>query len=269
MHKNGGRRINRRILLISVALTMVALIVGAAAIMSVSTAYTVPILMYHSIDYNDKSSKLSVSPENFAKQMEFLYKNRYNVVSLEKAVSYIKNKERPPRKTVAITFDDGFQNNYQYVYPLLKRYKMPATLFVIVNRIGDPGFVTWDEVKEMSDSGIVTIGSHTRTHFWLLGSDEHFLKNEVEESKKILEEKLGRKVNSFCYPMGAFDAKSKKAVEAAGYMCAVSTNPKNSAPDDIFAIKRVKISRSSNNLLTFWAETTKYYTWFKQHKETE
>ena len=71
------------------------------------------------------------------------------------------------------------------------------------------------------------------------------------------------------YPMGAFDAKSKKAVEDAGYAGAVSTSPRGVAPDDIYAIKRVRISRSANNLFVFWADTTRLYTWFKRHKEAE
>ncbi len=265
-NKTVRKSINRKILLIAgVALVVV---VAALAIISVKTAYVVPILMYHSIDHNDKVTKLSVSPESFARQMEFLRKNKYNIIPLEEAIPYIKRKALPPQKTIAITFDDGYYNNYHDAYPVLKKHNIPATMFIIVNRVGDPGFVNWEEVKEMSDSGVITIGSHTRTHFWLLNSDDRFLQKEIVDSKKILEEKLGKKVNLFCYPMGAFDAKSKKAVEDAGYTCAVSTNPA-SAPTDLYAIKRVKISRSADNLFIFWAETAKFYTWFKRHREVE
>jgi peptidoglycan/xylan/chitin deacetylase (PgdA/CDA1 family) len=254
-----------------IALIIISITVAAAAAITVlyfQTAYTVPVLMYHSIDHNDKVTKLSVSPESFDRQMQFLRENNYNIITLEEAVSYIKREMRAPLRTVAITFDDGFQNNYLYAYPVLKKYNIPAAIFVIVNRIGSPGFLNWEEIKEMSDSGLVTIGSHTRTHFWLLGSDPRFLEDEVVNSKKILENKLGKKVNLFCYPMGAFDDKSKKAVEDAGYECAVSTKAKN-APTDIYAIKRIKISRSSDNLFIFWAETTKLYAWFKCSRSSE
>jgi peptidoglycan/xylan/chitin deacetylase (PgdA/CDA1 family) len=268
MQKNKSGNAGRRILLIA----CLALFVAAAALAAVfikSTAYVVPILMYHSIDNNDNVTKLSVSPKSFARQMEFLSKNNYNVVPLEKVVSYIKKKEKPPQKTIAITLDDGFYNNYQYAYPVLKKYNMPATIFIIVNRVGNPGFLNWEEIKEMADSGIVEIGSHTKVHFWLLGSDDRFLQDEVAGSKKILEEKLGRKINSFCYPMGAFDAKSEKAVEDAGYACAVSTSPRGVAPDDIYALKRIRVSHSADNLFVFWAETARLYTWFKRHRESE
>ena len=258
----------RRILLIA----GIALIIVAAALTSVlvnATAYVVPILMYHSIENSSDNTKLSVSPASFDRQMEFLRKNHYNVVPLGKVVSYIKKKERPPQKTIAITFDDGFYNNYQYAYPVLKKYNIPATVFIIVNRIDNPGFLTWENIKEMAGSGIVDIGSHTKVHFWLLGSDDRFLQDEVAGSKKILEEKLGKKVDFFCYPMGAFDAKSKKAVEDAGYLGAVATSPRGVAQDDLYAIKRVRVSNSADNMFIFWAKTTRLYTWFKRHKETE
>ncbi|MFA6320421.1 MAG: polysaccharide deacetylase family protein [Candidatus Omnitrophota bacterium] len=248
-----------------IAGTVVFFVLAITAALLIETSYVVPVLMYHSIDNNDKASKLSVSPESFERQMEFLHKNKYNVIPLERAVSYINKKERPPFKTIAITLDDGFENNYTAAYPILKKYNIPAAIFVIVDKVGSPGFLTWPQIKEMSDSGLITIGSHTRTHFWLSGSDDKFLKNELVDSKKILEEKLGKKVNIFCYPMGFFDTNSKKAVEAAGYACAVSTNPSNVSPEDIFAIKRIKISRSSDNMIVFWGEISRLYTWFKRN----
>lgn len=241
-----------------------AVVLSASVYIFIDTGYVVPVLMYHSLDNNYKETKLAVSPKSFAKQMEFLRKNNYNIIPLEKAIPYIQKKARPPARTIAITFDDGFQDNYQYAYPILKKYNILATIFVITNRVGNPGFLTWEELKEMSDSGLVTIGSHTKAHFWLLNSNERFLHDEVAGSKDVLEEKLKKKVNLFCYPMGAFDTRSKKAVEEAGYLCAVATNPAGVRPEDIYAMKRVRISKSSHNLFIFWFETTRLYTWFKR-----
>ncbi|MDD5136730.1 MAG: polysaccharide deacetylase family protein [Candidatus Omnitrophica bacterium] len=256
----------RRILFIGIV--AVAVIAVVSAVIYVETSYTVPILMYHSINNDAGATKLSVSPEDFARQMEFLHKNHYNVVPLEKAVPFIKKKERPPQKTIAITFDDGFRDNYVYAYPVLKRYDIPATIFVVMDWVGtSPKYMDWDEIKEMSDSGLIAIGSHTNEHHWLLDSDEDILKAEVEGSKKTLESRIGRKVNVFCYPMGRFDERSKKAVEAAGYLCAVSTNSGDVSLDDVYGINRVRISRSSGNLFIFWAETTRCYAWFKQFRK--
>jgi peptidoglycan/xylan/chitin deacetylase (PgdA/CDA1 family) len=223
--------------------------------------------MYHSIDQQYGQTKLSVSPESFRKQMEFLKRHRYNVVGLETLTGYIKENRPLPPRTVAITLDDGFYNSYEYAYPVLKEYGFPATIFMITDKIGKPGWLGWKELKEMSDSGLVTIGSHTVMHRWLptLGSKD--LARELKDSKRILEEGLSRKVNTLCYPLGAHDDRVKRAAKEAGYLCAVCTNSgKNSSWRDPYAIKRIKISRTSDNPAIFWFETSGYYTWVKEWK---
>ena len=251
-------------------LTAIILILAVSfgAVVFLKSTYVVPVIMYHSIDYNDKTTKLSVSPEGFAREMKFLHENHYNVVGLDKIVSYMKKKERVPPKTIAITFDDGFHNNYEYAYPVLKKYNLPATIFVIVNNVNKPGWMTWSEIKEISDSGVITIGSHTRSHLWLPAMGTSSLKQEIIGSKEILERRLGKKVDFFCYPIGAHDERVERFVEEAGYTCAVATNPGRFKPSgDIYAIKRIKISRTSNNLLVFWIETSGWYTWIKEHRD--
>lgn len=251
---------NKLLKVISIALSLAA---AAGIVIYLNIAYNIPILMYHSIDNNDKETKLSASPRDFARQMKFLVDQHYNVVPLEKVIDYIRKKEPVPAKTTAITFDDGFYNNYKYAYPILKKYTIPATIFVIVNRVGTEGFLSWDNIKEMSDSGIITIGSHTKSHIWLLHSADEFLKDELAGSKEVIESKIGKSVKLFCYPMGAFDQKSKAAVKDYGYLCAVTTNPRNVKDGDIFALKRIKISRSCDNLFIFWFKLSGYYAWFK------
>lgn len=247
---------------------LAVLITAAALALAFRAMYVVPVIMYHSIDYDDKLTKLSVSPESFARQMEFLHKYRYNVVGLDKIASYLKKREKVPPRTLAITFDDGFYNNYKYAYPVLKKYNIPATIFVVIDNIGKPGWLGWKEIKEMSDSGLITIGSHTKSHPWLPDISENKAREEIADSKKILEEKLGRKADFFCYPVGAFDKKTQGIVKDSGYYCAVATNPGRFKPcDDIYAIKRVKISRTSDNLFVFWIETSGIYTWIKEHRD--
>jgi peptidoglycan/xylan/chitin deacetylase (PgdA/CDA1 family) len=248
------------------AVIIAALVAGAAVFLK--AAYVVPVLMYHSIDDRGKETKLSLSPESFARQMEFLHKYRYNVVGLDKIAIYMRKKEKIPPRTVAITFDDGYYNNYQYAYPVLKRYGIPATIFIIIKMVGQPGYLGWKEIKEMSDSGLITIGSHTMSHLWMPAMGTRQLADELKASKDILEEKLGKSVDTFCYPIGAHDERVKKATEASGYACAVATNPGRHEPsDDIYAIKRIKISRTSDNLLVFWFETSGYYTWVKERRD--
>ena len=253
----------RRLLII---ISAVVLVTGAGLFLKY--AYVVPVIMYHSIDYNDKLTKLSVSPESFERQMKFLCDLRYNVVGLDKVIGYLEKKEKVPPRTVAITFDDGFYNNYKYAYPVLKKYGLIATIFIIVDKIGTPGFLSWDELKEMSDSGFVVIGSHSVSHKWLPSLGRRDLKRELEESKAVLKKKLGKSVDVFCYPIGAHDERVIDGVKEAGYACAVATNPGRFKPaDDIYAIKRVRISRTSDSLFVFWIETSGYYTWIKEHRD--
>jgi peptidoglycan/xylan/chitin deacetylase (PgdA/CDA1 family) len=256
-----------RIAIIFLAAALVTLAGGKVLL---ERAYVVPVLMYHSIDYNDKMTKLSVSPESFERQMKFLRDRKYNVVGLDKVADYIQKKEKIPPRTVAITFDDGFYNNYRYAYPVLKKYGIPATLFVIVSKIGQPGWVGLKEIKEMSDSGLVTIGSHTISHLWLPTMGTKSAEKELVDSKKTLESHIGKGVHAFCYPIGAHDDRIKMLVKNAGYRCAVATNPGRLKPDnDIYAIKRIKISRTSDNLLVFWFETSGYYTLIKEYRDMD
>jgi peptidoglycan/xylan/chitin deacetylase (PgdA/CDA1 family) len=254
-------------ILLMASILLIAVLAARTVIFS-KTAYIVPVLMYHSIDNNDKVTKLSVSPESFARQMKFLHERHYNVVGLDKVVEYMQKKEKAPPRTVAITFDDGLYNNYQNAYPVLKKYGIPATIFVIIKKIGEPGYVGWKEIKEMSDSGVITIGSHTVSHLWLPAMGSKQLSYELKTSKEALENGTGKKVDIMCYPIGAHNERVERFTKEAGYACAVATNPGHSASsDDIYAIKRIKISRTSDNLFVFWAETSGYYTWIKEHRD--
>lgn len=232
------------------------------------TKYVPPILMYHKIDYNYMQSKLSVSPESFERQMRLLSK-KYKVLPLEKMVKLIAEGKRE-KKVVAITFDDGYENNYLYAYPILLKYEIPATIFVTVNYIGKQSYLSWDQIKEMQNSGLIEIGSHTINHVNLKELSLKELRKEIFESKKILEARLGNKIKFISYPGGAFDERVKKMVKLAGYQAGFTTDPGEKFPnDDIFALKRVRISRSSDNLLVFRIYTSGYYTWIKEMRDED
>jgi len=230
--------------------------------------YVVPVIMYHNIDEN-VSSSLSVSPKSFGRQMQFLKNFGYNVISLEELISYIRDRKPLKARTIAITLDDGFKNNYMNAYPVLKEYNLPATIFVIVNNIGKEGFLNWNELQEMSLNNIA-IGSHTLNHAYLTSLDLETLNNEVAISKKMLEEKIGKKVNLISYPLGGFNERVRGVVRKAGYLGACATNPGKRYPNnDIYALKRIRISKTSDNLFVFWIETSGFYTWIKEHRDED
>jgi peptidoglycan/xylan/chitin deacetylase (PgdA/CDA1 family) len=247
------------------ALVVIICILAIAATVVLRTAYVVPVIMYHSVDGDEGKTKLSVSPGTFESQMDFLHRHHYNVVGLDKVVAYLEKKEKVPPRTVAITLDDGYYNNYAKAFPVLKKYNFPATIFMITDKIGQNGWCGWKELKEMSDSGIITIGSHTKSHKWLPSLGTRDLKEELAGSKSILEKGLGKRVDYLCYPLGAHNERVERFVKEAGYAAATGTNPgKASLSDDIYSIKRIKISRSSRNHFVFWFEISGYYTWVKE-----
>jgi len=255
-------RKNKKILLITGILLIV---LTFTAKLFLDSIYRLPIIMYHSIDYTaDKKNKIIIPPEIFARQMKFLRDFKYNVITLDEAVAYIKNRKRPPARTVAITFDDGYENNYKYAYPILMQYKIPATIFVIVDSIGTKGFVTWDQIREMDRSGIVSIESHTMSHPWLIHIGSAQLERELCDSRSALEEKLGRKMKFVCYPRNGYNEEVKAAARKAGYEAGFATKPTRLSPNyDIYEIKRIRISPTANNLFVFFIKLSGYHSFYR------
>jgi len=263
--KGNGQTMKKIALFVVIVFAAVIVLVRVVA----ALVFVPPILMYHSLDEYAETSKLSVSPESFAKQMEYLFKHKYNVISLGEMVEMIKSGTRVPHKTVAITFDDGYRNNYLIGYPILRHYNFPATLFVITDFVGLDGYVTWEDLSQMS-GGVITIGSHTKSTPALKKIRGERLEDEVSGSKKLLEQKLGVAIDYMSYPLGSFDDVVKNEVKKAGYLAAVATNPGMSKrADDVYALKRLRISRTSNNLLVFWLEISGYYTWIKEIRDED
>ena len=234
--------------------------------------YVVPILMYHQIYYNsDPSYPLGVATSTFEKQMRYLKEKHFNVLRLEDLARLIKEKKKIPPRSIAITFDDGYKNNYTDAYPVLKKYGIPATIFVIIDEIGRPqqDRLSWDEIKAMQDSGLITFGSHTLGPEPLINiKSDAELRRQIFDSKRILEEKLGRKVSSFSYPEGRFNSRIRQLVIEACYTAAVSTKPGKFYPnDDIFALKRVR-AYTGSNMLIFAVQVSGYYTFMREYNHS-
>lgn len=237
----------------------------------VKSNYVVPILMYHSVaPLKNNSDRLTVSPGTFDRQMRFLKENKYNVVFLEEIADLIRSKKRIPPKTVAVTFDDGYKDNFRNAFPILKKYNLKASIFIIFNEVGrvQNDRLSWKEIMLMRDSGLITFGSHAIGPEPLINirsSDE--VKWQIFQSKKMLEEKLSSPVAMFSYPEGRFTPQIRQFVIDAGYTLAVATSPGKKFPDDdVYLLKRLRISENAGNLFVFWIETSGYYTFIKEHR---
>ena len=232
-------------------------------IIYLNTKYITPVLMYHYLDNSSivQKDKRYIQPQTFERQMRFLKKNKYNVISLEEFAQALKSKKTLPRNTVVLTFDDGHLDNYLFAFPILKTYSLPATMFIISGEIGQQGRMTPKQIKELSDSGLITIGSHTISHEHLPSiNDKEILKKEIFKSKKILEDITKKSVNCFSYPIGGFNSEIRQMVIDAGYTTAIGTSPGLNYPNnDPYAIKRVRISNNSRNLFIFWFESSGLY----------
>ena len=251
-------------------LIIIGLLLLAAFAGYLRSKYAIPVLMYHSVNPqgNPDVNRLVVMPATFEKQMRFLKQRGYNVIPLEAVADLLKNSKRLPRRPITITFDDGYKDNYTYAFPVLKKYALPATVFIITNEVGRPDRLSWGQIKEMQASGIIAFGSHCLGPEPLVNiKSDTELKRIIFDSKKLLEEKLGCPVTMFGYPEGRFNDKIKKLVKDAGYRLAVATSPGKEYPNnDVFLIKRLRISENAADLVVFWFETTGFYNLIKENR---
>lgn len=209
----------------------------------------IPVLMYHQIDQPETHSSLVVSRESFLQQVHWLRKKNFRFFSLEEIVRK-KGKTLLTDRSVALTFDDGFLDNYEN---LMSLSFIPAAIFVVVNWVGQKGFMIWEQIRELAERG-VTIGSHALTHRWLPSiEDDSELEREVVDSKKKIEDEIGREVRWFSYPVGGTDERVAQYVQKAGYQAAWVAGAKPSLPikDPLFCLRRVKVSPSDISLLHF------------------
>jgi len=193
------------------------------------SAIRVPILMYHYIRYNPDPRdvlgfNLSVTPSDFAMQMDWLAANGYHPIDFDDLRGYLLGQAVLPERPVVLTFDDGYRDLYTTAYPILRAHGFKAVSYVVSGFVGRSTNVTAEQVLEMDANGI-QIGVHTVSHADLTKLSGGGLWHEVYDSKVALEALLGHPVLDFCYPSGRFDDAVVRAVQAAGYLTATTTQP--------------------------------------------
>jgi len=243
------------VVLLVLALVTWRLSAGVIPVARAEGSVGIPILMYHKINPDPETGNLGlrVPPSEFDWQMQYLFSQGYHSVSLQEVKDYIKEGKPLPPKPVAITFDDGYRDNYTYALPVLEKVGYTATVFVVVNTIGkvnrfDLGvqpvnqMMNWSELRDMASRGIA-IGSHTMDHPHLSEVAPEKALYQIRESKSALEKGLGQPVKYFCYPYGSYNQIVKKAVEECGYEAATTTHQGLAYPsDDVFALRRVYVT---------------------------
>jgi len=222
-----------------------------------SGAIKVPILVYHSMSpyYPSESEyvkKFDVEPDNFDKQMRYLKENGYTVIPFDSLIRYFSDNLSLPKKPIILTFDDGWESQYRYAFPILKKYNNTATFFIFTNAIGHKHFLTWPQIKEFVAAGM-TIGGHTKSHPYLYKiTDKNELYKEIVESKKILEGNLPKKIDIFAYPFGHYNEEIIKILKENGFRAARTDGYKGvfHTSNDLFTLKSI----DANNDLTKFIE---------------
>jgi peptidoglycan/xylan/chitin deacetylase (PgdA/CDA1 family) len=229
--------------------------------------YVVPILTYHHVgELTDKNLALNtVSTSSFEYQMAFLKRRGYHVISFDDLVEGMNKGYSFARNTVVIHFDDGYKDNYTNAFPILKKYQLPAMVFLVSDSVGTAGFVTWEQVKEMERFNFLA-GAHTRHHQYLPRLSYEQAQDEIQGSKKVIEQNLGHTIDYFVYPAGGFNEQVKSLMMEAGYKAAATTNRgRDRLNQDLFELNRIRI-KDSDRGMAMWAKLSGYYNLFRQIK---
>ena len=171
-----------------------------AARFSIEQSVNVPVLIYHAVSDNMWGiDELFVSPASMEEQLRYLVDNGYEPIWFSD-LAELEQYEKP----VILTFDDGYDDNYTELLPLLRKYNVKATVFMIADAMGMQHKMTEEQVREMADSGLVSIQSHGLTHADMDAMDEETLIRELGESQRILTRVTGRQPSVLCYPTGRY-----------------------------------------------------------------
>lgn len=225
----------------------------------------IPVLAYHKIDEPTADIKLRgafTSPRNFAKQMSYLKKQGFEFYTASELIDFYRQHGAFPRQAVALTFDDGWKDNYTNAFPIMKKLGIRATIFLVPSCIGEKSakvvgdgegerlHLASEDITEMSEYGI-EFGSHTLNHKLLHKASDEEVEFEVTESKKEIENLLCKPCRVFAYPAGFFTDAAQNAVKRAGYAAAFSTVYGERENINLYALNRIEILRRNRFLFQF------------------
>lgn len=212
--------------------------------------------MYHSISSPllKHESGFVCEPKVFDEHMKLLKKKGYYFASINEVYQHLLNQKKLPENSVLISFDDGYMDNYINAFPILLKYKIPAVIFLVAGLIGKKNnwfsgkqwttreLLTLDRINEMTQ-GEIDFECHSLNHKKLTSLDDNKQKEEIIESKKILEDRLNKNISYIAYPHGLYNQNTLDIVRDAGYLMGFSTHSGfNSENIDPFVIRRLEVN---------------------------
>lgn len=189
----------------------------------------VPVLLYHHVQPFDvanqkKQSALSIDPSFFESHIKYLIDNGYIIVSAEELIDALSSKQKIAGKPVVITLDDGYEDWYTYAYPIAKKFGAKLSMMISTGLLDTKDYLTWFQLKEMVDSGLVFAYNHTWSHYYLSEAEERVVEYEIATATRQLEERIGVKPTVFTYPYGSFSYEIILTLREQGFKGAFTTN---------------------------------------------
>lgn len=201
----------------------------------------IPVLYYHSIDPSE-ANELILAPERLREQLQYIKNAGYTTLTIQEVYDHLANNSPIPEKSILITFDDGYMDNYVNAFPILKELDIKATIFLMTVGVDEGYYMSSDSIKEMSDYGI-DIQGHTITHPHLSELPYEEQLKEVKESREFISNITGKDVFAFAYPYGDFNDDTLKAVQEAGYSMAFTIkNGKADREDGLLTLNRIYVN---------------------------
>ena len=202
------------------------------------------VLNYHMV--NPMVISLAIDPTDFEWQMKYLVDHGYHTISTDELYDFMEGKGALPDRPVLITFDDGYVDNYTNAYPILKKYNLKATIFIVTGFVSSrKGYLTWDQLREMEQHGIMA-QSHTVTHAPLPELPDERIREELVESKRTAEAELGHPIDFIAYPTGVHDLHIVSIAKEAGYRGGFTVKYGNvDRSSNVYALERVPVFRTS------------------------
>jgi peptidoglycan/xylan/chitin deacetylase (PgdA/CDA1 family) len=189
----------------------------------------IPIILYHNFNPTVPGS-MTIAPKKFEAHLKLLKDNGFTFIPLKEAVEFLQGKRAAlPPKPIVLTADDGWESQYTYMYPIIKKLNIPVTLFIYPESISsEKNYLTWKQLAELKNSGLVDIQGHTYSHpnFKIAkrrmspAAYQQFVQKELVTSKKILEDKMGIKVTLLAWPFGIYNTYLENEAAKAGYVMA-------------------------------------------------
>lgn len=214
------------VIAILIILVAIAIILFSQHQKSNKANIKIPILLYHDFvttvpDSDPDNFSYINTPQSFEENIKTLLENGYTFISMQELDDANNGKIELPTKTILVSMDDGYYSNYEYIYPILQKYNIKASIFVVTDKIrkeiDGKKYLGWEQCIEMQNSGLVEIFSHSKRHVFYDKLPVRAIRDDVLESYKIIEENLGSKnLKVFAYPYGAYTRESVWVLKLSG-----------------------------------------------------